>query len=396
MGRGPSAEAAETASAGRDARPRRPREWRLDFPLAARLATEMPPPGILVGPSIAPSGANVPVQRVRIAACAGALARGLLPSERRISVEVIVHPLYHGRKLSQGYPNLDRLAFEKFSGTQEAHHAVDTAGIERQLMYLNRLADLETGNVVVVGCGPKPRIVKFLLERGYQAVGVEPIPAFLRAAREFLGDADKVLSGSAESIPLPDASQHLVYCGSVLEHVDSPSNSLAEMFRVLAPSGIAFITTTNRHHVSWLGRNAEFNVRYYNWLPPLVKECFVFNHLHFDPRLANYTERPAVHWYSHADLCKLGRDAGFAQFYSPVDWIRVEDPPIANRPIRRLLLGAVQTNPWLRAFALAVTEHGGVIAMLKRAEPAAREARTQAPSVSALRTSPTAPRFAGR
>ena len=47
----------------------------------------------------------------------------------------------------------------------------------------------------------------------------------------------------------------------------------------------------------------------------------MFQMLHYEPQLANYNARPAVHWFSFPDLCRLGREAGFAQFYSPLDLI---------------------------------------------------------------------------
>ena len=125
--------------------------------------------------------------------------------------------------------------------------------------------------------------------------------------------------GAAEAIPLADASQDVVFFENVLEHVDSPRLSLTEIFRVLKPGGIAYVTTTNRLRFSLVGRNDEYRVPFYNWAPKLVKESYVFLHLHYRPELANFTERPAVHWFSYADLCALGRDVGFSSFYSPLD-----------------------------------------------------------------------------
>jgi len=39
------------------------------------------------------------------------------------------------------------------------------------------------------------------------------------------------------------------------------------------------------------GRNGEFNVKYFNWYPSLLKESIVFHHLHYKPTLANFTQR---------------------------------------------------------------------------------------------------------
>jgi ubiquinone/menaquinone biosynthesis C-methylase UbiE len=223
--------------------------------------------------------------------------------------------LYAERKLSQAYPDLEQLVLRKFSATLEAKPD-ETARFETLLTYLNRLVDLEKGSkVLVVGCGPRPEAMKVLLERGLAVVGIEPAPLFVRSAHEYLGREGLVLEGAAESIPVPDNSQHLVICDSVLEHVVSPTKSLDEMRRVLSPGGIAYITTTNRQQLSLSGKNAEFNYWFFTLLPDLVKESIVFQHLHYDPRLANYAPLPAVHWFSFSQLCSLGRQAGFSQFY---------------------------------------------------------------------------------
>jgi hypothetical protein len=150
---------------------------------------------------------------------------------------------------------------------------------------------------------------------------------------------------------------------SVLEHIDSPSQALSEAYRVLTSDGVAFISTTNRLRVSLTGQNPEFNVRFFNWFPALVQECYVFRHLHYDPALANYTPRPAVHWFTYADLCALGRSAGFSHFYSCVDFVGI---PASGR--RRLVFNttvqrAIRRLPWLRA--LALTQLGDSVFMVK-------------------------------
>jgi hypothetical protein len=89
----------------------------------------------------------------------------------------------------------------------------------------------------------------------------------------------------------------------------------------------------------------------------------VHHHLHFDPRLANYSLRPAVHWFTYASLCGLGRDVGFSRFYSIVDLVTPFDDTIASSAFRRSVLRMVQQRPLLRAFAL--TQIGSTIVMVK-------------------------------
>lgn len=275
---------------------------------------------------------------------------------------------YAERKLSDGYPELETLAFEYFMRTQSARPD-EAPRFERLFRMLGRLIPLDgRQNVCVIGCGPIPQPIRILRDKGYTVCGVEPVPSFVEAAGEYLGDASLVVRGAAESIPLPTDSQELVIFDNVLEHVESPVQSLTEIFRVLKPGGITYLTTTNRHRVSLVGQNWEYNVPFFNWYPRLLKESYVFRHLHYEPRIANYTERPAVHWFSFADLCAIGRLAGFAQFYSPLDLRRPEDAIGAGVKGRLLgkpwLLRAVQRNPMLRS--LALTQVGGEIIMLKR------------------------------
>jgi ubiquinone/menaquinone biosynthesis C-methylase UbiE len=269
------------------------------------------------------------------------------------------------RRLVDGVPGLGQLAFEAFTELYEARPD-QTSQVEQVLRYLDQLIDLEhRKRFLIVGCGPRPEPLRILREREFEAVGVGPVGDFVEAARRHLNDGTAVLEGSAESLPAPDASQDVVILESVLEHVESVGTSLAEAYRILAPGGVAYITTTNRLH---LARNGEFNVPLFQWLPRLVKESYVFHHLHHDPRLANATERPAVHWFTYSELCRLGREAGFFKFYSLLD----VKAPVAtdfsgSERVKRLkakTLEAVQLHPWLRS--LALTQRGSLIFMVKR------------------------------
>lgn len=275
-----------------------------------------------------------------------------------------ISKLYAGRKLSEGYPDLVRLGHEYFSRNQGARP--DNADTVRRWMgYIGRLVDLASiRDTLVIGCGPAPATLRALLDDGFNAVGVEPISDAVCAGGEYMGAAERVLEGEAERLPVPDQSQDLLFCESVLEHVDSPNKSLDEFYRVLRPGGLVLITTTNRHKFSLTGSNGEFEVPFYNWFPRLVKECYVFDQLHYRPALANYTSRPAVHWYSYSDLCQLGRQAGFAYFYTFLDMLEPDDPVVARSRFRRFVLKKLKYNPWLRA--LAITQLAGMILMRKR------------------------------
>ena len=280
----------------------------------------------------------------------------------------VMERIYATRRLAEGYPGLGHLAHDSFAGAQAALD-LDRGRVDDLLRLLGRLIPLEPGqHACVIGCGPVPRVMRVLDERGFTVSGVEPVESFVEEANAYLG-REGVLVGAAESIPLPSESQQIVFFESVLEHVESPLKSLEEIYRVLVPGGIVYLTTTNRHRISLTGGNGEYNVPYFNWFPRLVQESYVFLHLHYRPSLANFTERPAVHWFSFADLCALGRQAGFAQFYVPLDLRRSTDVLPTTSWVKRGLLRSgllevIQRNPWLRA--LALTQVGSSVLMLKR------------------------------
>lgn len=271
--------------------------------------------------------------------------------------------LYANRPLTEGHPDLAARAVATFSATQDAGagRAEDTRSM---ITYLARLRPLPPASrIVVVGCGPKPRTVTELAALQYDVTAVEPVMGFAEAAQAFVGNVAAVITGSAERMAIPDESQDVVICESILEHVESPRLALSEVYRLLKPGGIAWFVTTNKWRFSLLGGNGEYNVPFFNWLPPVLQEAYVFQHLHHDPSLANYSLRPAVHWFTYATLCRAGRDVGFSRFYSIIDLVSPQDPQVVNSLFRRTALRLITGGPWIRA--LALTQVGGLIVMVK-------------------------------
>jgi SAM-dependent methyltransferase len=270
--------------------------------------------------------------------------------------------LYRQRKFTDGYPNLEQLSVEWFW----KHQRDSSVEIASVLRCIGRMIDLEHGlkTVCDVGCGPRPAGLKWLKEHGFAPVGIEALSAQVKSGCAMLEDPKGVLQGTAERIPLPDESQRVVLFESLLEHVTSPRRALQEAYRVLVPGGVLFVYTTNRYRISPKGDNGEFELPFYNFFPDVVKESYVFDHLHYHPRLANCTPFPAVHWFCFSELCKLGRDVGFAQFYSPLDLAEPTDSFLATK-VRRLFINIVRRSAWLRG--LALLQFGNSVFMWKRA-----------------------------
>lgn len=85
------------------------------------------------------------------------------------------------------------------------------------------------GLVVDVGCGPKP-YYPWLAGRCDRYVGLDLVPS-----------ADVFWDGGP--MPIDDGSADLVLCTQVLEHVPDPVSVVDEIGRILAPGGVALLTT---------------------------------------------------------------------------------------------------------------------------------------------------------
>lgn len=277
-----------------------------------------------------------------------------------------IDSLYRDRPMTHGYPNLGDLSPKK-KNTLSRDSEQQKLNVTKLSNYIGRMiGNNGERRILVLGCGPAPYLAKAFADLQYKVVAVDPVANFVQSAQQYLNENATVIQGAAERIPLPNESQDVVLFPAVLEHVDSVPNSLSEIFRVLAPGGVLYLTTTNRYRFSWSGNNGEYRVPFYNWFPRIVKEGYVHSHLHYRPELANFSVRPAVHWFSYADLCTLGRNAGFSRFYSHIDLMSLDDSWIRASALRRMMLRKVQRNPWLRAIALS--QVGGTIFMHKRAD----------------------------
>jgi ubiquinone/menaquinone biosynthesis C-methylase UbiE len=101
-----------------------------------------------------------------------------------------------------------------------------------------RLDGVKIAGIVDLGCGTG-RFTAPLAERfGAGAIGVDPSERMLDVARgKQRSDRVTFLNGSAEAIPLPDASADLIFISLAFHHFSDRAKAVSEMHRVLRPQG---------------------------------------------------------------------------------------------------------------------------------------------------------------
>ena len=97
------------------------------------------------------------------------------------------------------------------------------------------------------------KLTKPLVARGYDVVAVEPAQAMLDELRAALPGVE-TYSGTAEAIPLPDASVDAVVVGQAWHWFDAAAAS-AQIARVLRPGGTVGVVWNDRDaEVDWVAR----------------------------------------------------------------------------------------------------------------------------------------------
>lgn len=111
---------------------------------------------------------------------------------------------------------------------------VEDCGLDRQC------------TVVDVGCGTGLLAERFC-ELGCRVTGVEPNAAMRAAGQQYLANYPnfEMIDGTAESVPVPDASADFVTAGQAFHWFDVPS-ARREFLRILKPRGWAVLVWNDR------------------------------------------------------------------------------------------------------------------------------------------------------
>jgi SAM-dependent methyltransferase len=84
---------------------------------------------------------------------------------------------------------------------------------------------------------------------GWKEYGVEPDPGSGTYSRDELGL--NVHLGTLDSAQYEDNSFDVIYSNAVIEHVETPSEVIADAYRVLRPGGVFYADTVNLDSYTW-------------------------------------------------------------------------------------------------------------------------------------------------
>lgn len=208
-------------------------------------------------------------------------------------------------------------------------------------------------DVVDVGCGAGAQAIMWA-QAGHRAQGIDISAPLIELARQRAGEAGleaRFAVGSADRLPLPDASVDIVLVSELLEHLPQWQPCVDEALRILRPGGVIYLSTTS----VLCPVQQEFTLPLYSWYPAAIKRrcerMSVTTHGHW----VQHTSFPAVHWFSFFQL----RDYLDARGVSSRDRFDVMDT--RGSLLRRAAVGAVQAVPPLRWLAHVMTPYTMVV-----------------------------------
>jgi 2-polyprenyl-6-hydroxyphenyl methylase/3-demethylubiquinone-9 3-methyltransferase len=160
--------------------------------------------------------------------------------------------------------------------------------------------------VLDIGCGTGAWSVQWVAQ-GCKVTGVDFDETFIERARGREGltnGAFRGVVGDATRLPHDLGEFDVVSLNSLLEHVPDWPAAVSQAVSTLAPGGLLLLHTTNRHH-PFQGEVNHFP--FYPWLPRPIRNRVLSWIMKHRRDLVNYTDYPAVHWFTYPQLARVLR-----------------------------------------------------------------------------------------
>ncbi|MYD60175.1 MAG: methyltransferase domain-containing protein [Gemmatimonadetes bacterium] len=130
---------------------------------------------------------------------------------------------------------------ESFFSDEVREEALSTAAVQKG----KTAADIGAGTGF---------ISEGLRQKGLQVIAVDQSEAILKEMKRKFSDIETIdyRVGQAQNLPIPDATVDYAFANMYLHHVEFPSGAIAEMVRILKPSGKLVITDLDEHEFNFL------------------------------------------------------------------------------------------------------------------------------------------------
>lgn len=149
--------------------------------------------------------------------------------------------------------------------------ATDYLDLNRAQILFDRIRPylpVNKGRLLEMGSGFGPFVAYSLKWEHIQAFGIEPNPDSVSICSNVLGELklpdDRIVRAVGEMTPFASDTMDVVCSFTVFEHVQNPSQVLAEAIRVLKPGGVLYFTFPN--YGSWW--EGHYGIL---WLPHISK-----------------------------------------------------------------------------------------------------------------------------
>lgn len=128
---------------------------------------------------------------------------------------------------------------------------------------------------------------------GAHTTGVDIDEPGLIAARARFGERVEFSLARGEALPFEDGSMDVIVFNHIYEHVVDPEAVVADIHRVLSPTGVLYLGIGHRHQVI----EPHYKLPFLSWLPQQGADRYM--------RLTGRGEHYYEHYYSRAGLRRL-------------------------------------------------------------------------------------------
>lgn len=140
--------------------------------------------------------------------------------------------------------------FAAHAAQWDAIRSLHVAESEVEAAMAKALAETPVGRLIDVGTGTG-RMIELFGRTAQSALGIDRSPEMLRLARGKLSklglNALELRQGDLSALPIPDAVADTVILHQVLHFIPAPERAIAELARILAPSGRLLIVDFAPH-----------------------------------------------------------------------------------------------------------------------------------------------------